>query len=161
MNNFYDKFLLTIGCSQSVIQHCKKVVEATEKFSNHSFINKDLVKRGAIFHDIGRSKTHSIAHAQIGAEMCRQMGLPEPVARIVECHIGAGLTSDECTLLRLAPRDCIPKTIEEKIVAHADNTVQRKQINTVLDNVVSMVFLNRKIRKRIYRLSIDMQYFSD
>ena len=161
MNNFYDKLLLTIGCSQSVIQHCKKVVEATEKFSNHSFFNNDLVKRGAIFHDIGRSKTHSIAYAQIGAEMCRQMGLPEPIARIVECHIGAGLTSDECTLLRLVPRDCIPKTIEEKIVAHADNTVQRKRINTVLDNVVSMVFLNRKIRKRIYRLSIDMQYFSD
>jgi hypothetical protein len=39
------------------------------------------------------------------------------VARIIECHTGAGLTSDECTLLNLWPRDCIPRSIEERIVA--------------------------------------------
>lgn len=161
MSNQFEELLLSVGCNQSVIKHCKKVVDATEEFTHHSFINGDIVRTGAAVHDIGRAKTHSIAHAQIGADLCRKLGLPETISRIVECHIGAGLTSDECTLLRLLPRDCIPTTIEEKIVAHADNMVQGSWITSVPDNVVTTGLLSRKIRKRIYRLSMDMHYFCD
>jgi uncharacterized protein len=159
MNDQFDELLLSVGCNRSVINHCKKVADATEKFSHHSFINQEMVRTGAAVHDIGRGKTHSLAHAQMGADLCREIGLPESISRIVECHIGAGITSDECTLSRLLPRDCVPTTIEEKIVAHADNTVQGSLILAVPDNIIATSSLSRKIRKRIYRLSMDMHYF--
>ena len=54
-----------------------------------------------MLHDIGRSRTHDIRHAQCGADLVREMGMGENLARIVECHTGAGLSADECTLLGL------------------------------------------------------------
>ena len=74
-----------------------------------------------MLHDIGRGVSHGISHAQAGAAWLYR-GF-SAVARIVERHIGAGLSADECTLLRLVPRDCVPATLEEKIVTNADNLV--------------------------------------
>ena len=74
----------------------------------------DLVREGAMLHDIGRGASHTILHAQRGADLLRAQGISEEVARIVECHTGAGLTADECTLLRVSPRDCIPQTTRKR-----------------------------------------------
>ena len=46
---------------------------------------------------------------------------PEEVQNIVERHIGAGITEEESVKLGLPKKSYIPQTIEEKIVAHADN----------------------------------------
>jgi uncharacterized protein len=110
-----------------------------------------------MLHDIGRATTHSIYHAQEGAQICRALGFPESVARIVERHTGAGLTADECTLLSLAPRDCMPLSIEERIVAHADNMVKGTHPVSVFDTLSSAIHLPRKTRNRIYHLSLDVE----
>ena len=110
------------GCSTKVIAHCRAVRDcACEYAQQHPSADFFLVQTGAMLHDIGRGSTHSIAHAQQGADFLRTKGFSEEVARIVECHTGAGLTADECSLLGLIPRDCVPSTTEEKIVCHADN----------------------------------------
>mgnify|MGYP003798013201 CR=1 FL=1 len=80
-------------------------------------MDREILLTGAMLHDIGRGFTHDLTHAQKGAAYCREQGLPDGIVRIVECHTGAGLTADECTLLRLLPVDCIPRTPEEKVVA--------------------------------------------
>ena len=94
-------------------------------------VNRDLVRAGAMLHDIGRGVTHGIDHAQRGAALAGSLGLDERIVSIIERHIGAGLTADECSLARLIPRDCLPVTIEEKIVANADNLVHGKQAGTI------------------------------
>jgi len=114
-----------------------------------------------MLHDIGRGKTHAIGHAQAGAETCRSLNIPEPVARIVERHIGAGLTADECTLLGLIPRDCMPQTAEEKIVAHADNLIAGSRRTTLHETMDSAYHLNRKIRQRMYRLAREVETLSN
>ena len=42
---------------------------------------------------------------------------------VTEKHIGAGITPDEAIENNLPDRNYIPETLEEKIVAHADNLV--------------------------------------
>lgn len=146
------------GCSRKVIAHCHAVTGCALAIAGTSpFIDRSLVETGALLHDIGRGRTHSIGHAQAGADICRALGYPEPVARIVECHTGAGLTADECSLLRLLPRDCMPATAEERLVAHADNLIHGNERVTIHEALASAFFLPRKIRHRMYRLALETE----
>lgn len=154
----YEKMLQDAGCSPKVIAHCRAVTDcALEYAGKNPDTNFDLVLAGAMLHDIGRSRTHTIHHAQEGADLLRQQGLPEDLARIVECHTGAGLTADECTLLGLSPRDCIPATTEEKIVTHADNLIAGHRRESIEASIGSAIHLPRKVRKRMYRLSCEVE----
>ena len=146
------------GCSANVIAHCQAVCDcALEYASGSDLANFSLVRTGAMLHDIGRGSTHSIAHGQEGADIIRFLNLPETVARIVECHVGAGLTADECTLLGLYPRDCMPTTIEEKIVTHADNCIAGVTRIRIDESIASAIHLPRKIRKRMYHLACEVE----
>jgi len=156
-----SQLLQDTGCSPKVITHCKAVYSVAMEYATRSFlVNPELVAKGAMLHDIGRSSTHSIGHAQRGADILRNNGFSEDLARIVECHTGAGLTADECTLLGLEPRDCIPRTIEEKIVTHSDNLIAGSKRVTIEEELASAIHLPRKVRKRIYRLSTEVEWLT-
>jgi uncharacterized protein (TIGR00295 family) len=83
----------------------------------------DIISRGALLHDIGRSKDHGTRHAVAGAEILRKRGLDDRIVRIVERHIGAGIDPAEAEKLGLPSRNYMPETLAEKIVAHADNLI--------------------------------------
>jgi uncharacterized protein len=157
-----EKILREAGCSEKVIAHCQAVRDcACEYAAQNPGLSFSLVEQGAMLHDIGRSRTHDIRHAQCGADIIRSLNLGEALARIVECHTGAGLSADECTLLGLSPRDCMPRTIEEKIVTHADNLIAGKKRVTIHESIASAYHLPRKARKRMYRLSCDVELLCD
>jgi uncharacterized protein len=150
------------GCSPKVIAHCLAVRDcACEYAARNPAIDFHLVETGAMLHDIGRSRVHDIRHAQCGADLVRERGLGEDRARIVECHTGAGLTADECTLLGLFSRDCMPVTAEEKIVTHADNLIAGKKRVTIYETIADAIYLPRKVRKRMYRLALDVELLCD
>ena len=154
----YEKLLQDAGCSEKVIAHCRAVTDcAAEYAQGNPSVDFSLVEQGAMLHDIGRSRTHAINHAQAGADILREKGFPEKLARIVECHTGAGLTADECTLLGLMPRDCIPTTTEEKIVTHADNLIAGHKRVSIGDSIGSAIHLPHKARKRMYRLALEVE----
>ncbi len=68
------------------------------------------------------------------AKIVREYGYPEEVQNIVERHIGAGLSEDEAIKLGLPKKSYIPQTIEEKIVAHADNLISgTKEVDVDFD----------------------------
>ena len=157
-----EDLLRGAGCSAKVIAHCRAVRDCACGYASQDReIDFHLVERGAMLHDIGRSRTHDIRHAQCGADLVRSMGLGEEVARIVECHTGAGLTADECTLLGLSPRDCMPRTTEEKIVTHADNLIAGKQRVTIHETIGSALYLPKKARKRMERLAAEVELLCD
>ncbi len=157
-----EDLLHDAGCSKKVIAHCRAVRDVACRYAAHNpQTNFHLVEHGAMLHDIGRSRTHDIRHAQCGADLVRSMGLGEDIARIVECHTGAGLTADECTLLGLSPRDCMPRTTEEKIITHADNLIAGKKQVTIDESIGSAIHLPRKARKRMYRLALDVEMLCD
>ncbi len=154
----YEKMLHDAGCSRKVIAHCKAVRDcACEYAARCPDADYSLVETGAMLHDIGRGIDHSIRHAQAGADLLRSMGFPEPVARIVECHTGAGLTAEECVELGLDARDCMPKTIEEKIVTHADNLIAGSTRVTIEESLASAAHLPEKARVRMLRLSQEVE----
>ncbi len=117
--------LISAGCSRDVISHCLKVSEtALEIAARTKFtINLELVRRGGLFHDIGRSRTHGIHHAVAGVEISRKLGFPDTLVNIIERHIGAGITALEAERLGLPKKDYLPLTVEEKIVSYADNLI--------------------------------------
>jgi uncharacterized protein/tRNA (cytidine56-2'-O)-methyltransferase len=90
--------------------------------------DKELVIAGALLHDIGRSKDHTIMHAVAGADMAECLGLPAELVSVIRKHIGAGIDEQDANEFGLPRYDYIPRTTEEKIVAHADNMVSDNKI---------------------------------
>ena len=88
----------------------------------------ELVIAGALLHDIGRSRDHTIMHANAGADMAERLGLPKELVNIIRKHIGAGVDAIDAREMGLPDRDYIPRTIEERIVAHADNMVSDNKV---------------------------------
>jgi uncharacterized protein len=159
MNEEWEPLLVSAGCGRSVIAHARAVTDLALQFEKSPLVNRDLVLAGAMLHDIGRGVTHGIDHAQRGAALARSLALDEHIVHIIERHIGAGMTADECSLERLIPRDCLPATIEEKIVANADNLIHGDRPGTIEETVEGAFRLKRRIRKRIYRLYMEMECF--
>jgi uncharacterized protein len=155
----WEALLLRAGCGERVIAHARAVTALALSFTRNTFADRDLVEAGAMLHDIGRGTTHGIAHAQRGADMARSYGLDPAIVAIIERHLGAGLTADEGSLVRLSPRDCMPVTLEERIVANADNLVHGNKAGSIERTLWGAPYLKRRIRRRIYRLWLEMEGF--
>jgi uncharacterized protein len=117
------------GCPKNVIKHCEAVADLAIEIAKRCLekgINVDikLVEVGALFHDIGRSKTHSVHHAVIGAQIAKDLGLPEPIIAIIKRHVGGGITVEEARKLGWPKDVYTPQTLEEKIVSYADKLVE-------------------------------------
>lgn len=147
------KILKNAGCKNRVIIHCCTVRAVAEEITRRISCNKKLVIAGAMLHDLGRAKDHSIRHAYVGAEMASGLGLPYELVCIIRKHTGAGLDQQDVKELNLPPGDYIPKTIEEKIVAHADNMVSD---NVVVNHMHSVEKLMAKGAKRGAQKIMDL-----
>ncbi|MDD1661223.1 MAG: HDIG domain-containing protein [Methanomicrobiales archaeon] len=155
----WEALLLRAGCDRRVIAHARAVTAVALTFSESPLVDRDLVRAGAMLHDIGRGVTHGISHAQRGAELARSFGLDPAIVSIIGRHIGAGLTADECSLQGLVPRDCVPVTLEEKIVANADNLVHGDRAASIERTLGASIRLKKRVRRRICRLYLEMEVF--
>ncbi len=163
------ELLIKAGCPSNVIDHCKAVAEYARKIAidikrhaeekgTYIDIDIDAVFAGGMLHDIGRSKTHGIDHAVAGARIAIENGLNDKLVNIIERHIGAGITKEEAVVLGLPEKDYLPVTIEEKIVAHADNLVYDGRVGTI-DGLVSSLrkkALDESIIQRIIELNDEI-----
>lgn len=123
------ELLMEAGCKRRVVIHCCTVeAVAKEIVSRVKGADPDLVAAGALLHDIGRSVDHSIMHAYIGSQIVQAHGLPQSIVDIVRKHTGAGLDAKDVEELGLPDADYMPRTLEEKIVAHADNMVSDNKV---------------------------------
>ncbi len=136
------QFLRQTGCSKYVIRHCKTAAELAVEIARACKergldVDLELVEIGALLHDIGRSKTHTVHHAVVGAEIAKSLGLPEPLISIIKRHVGGGITLREAKKLGW-PRDIyVPQALEEKIVSYADKLIEgsrRVPIERTIEN---------------------------
>jgi uncharacterized protein len=129
------KVLKSLNCPKHLIEHSKAVCKKALNLSSNFDVDIELVKSGALLHDIGRCKTNSIDHGIVGAEILNNLGFELEISNIALRHIGAGIPKEEAQLMGLPPKNYIPLTLEEKIVAHADNLIHgNKEVN--LDFVI-------------------------
>lgn len=154
------------GCNKGVIKHCLAVEDLAVRMAELAKADKELVSVGALLHDIGRARTHGVDHAVAGANIARELGLCEAVILIIERHIGAGITKDEADKIKLPAKDYIPRTLEEKIVAHADNLIEETRkipVRMVVgrfealgyDQAAKMILNLHKELSKICKLDLD------
>lgn len=95
-------------------------------------INKKQVEIGCLVHDIGcyrcyefygRNDGPYIQHGVKGYEILKSEGFSEEIARMAMIHLGVGLVKENvvASKLPLEHKDYIPITLEEELVAYADN----------------------------------------
>ena len=151
------ELLKKAGCEDNVIEHVKSVARLAVKMAERCGADVELVRAGALLHDIGRGKTHGIDHAVVGAQMLREWGYPEELVRIVERHIGAGIDENEAEKLGLPKKSYIPETIEEKIVAEADNYAGEGEdgIKRLAERLVKKG--NKRAAERVLKLHEEMK----
>lgn len=127
-------------CSEKVIQHTQAVsalaVEIAKQVQakNHP-VNLQLVEVGALLHDLGRSQTHSVDHAIVGAKLAQQEGLPQEIVSIIKRHVGAGITAEEAQWLGWPKDNYVPQTLEEKIVCYADKRIDSNKRIPIEDTI--------------------------
>ena len=118
--------LRTAGVSEDDITHsvnvADKALEIARRIGGNG-INQELVGRGALFHDLGKAKTHEMEHGKIGAEFGCKIGLPQEICDIMEKHIRGGLTGPEARELELPVKDYTLHRLEERIIIYADRLV--------------------------------------
>ncbi len=91
-----------------------------------------FIEEAGMLHDIGIVKVDApelcctgdldyIVHTEEGGKMLDAENLPKH-ARVCRTHIGVGITKEDIIErnLPLPPVDCIPETIEERIISFAD-----------------------------------------
>jgi uncharacterized protein len=126
------QLLFENGCSANVINHCKAVTKLALETANSLKekgvkVDSELVEVGALLHDIGRSKTHTVHHAVMGAEIAKATGLPDSVVSIIKRHVGGGITPSEAKKLGWPEDVYVPITLEEKIVSYADKLIENSR----------------------------------
>ncbi len=91
-----------------VFSHCRMVKDIALRVADKvPQADKELIKIGALLHDMGR------------------FIYPPPGMEITERHVGIGISKQDIIgqKLPLPHVDLVPVTVEEKIVAYADNLV--------------------------------------
>lgn len=129
------EILRKAGVSETDIVHSKKVSNKAVEIAMRcgTEISLELVSRGALFHDLGKAKTHDMDHGKIGAEIGRDLGLPKAITDIMEKHIRGGLTEIEARELNLPVKDYTLRKLEERIVIYADRLV-----DIITDGIVKL-----------------------
>ncbi len=122
-------------CHGIFIQHSRQVADKALEIARRCNLNLSLneVEEAAMLHDIGIFLTnapnidchgteHYIRHGILGAELLRNEGFDEAIARVAERHTGAGLTIDDIDRqqLPLPRKDYMPETLLEKLICYAD-----------------------------------------
>lgn len=117
--------LRTAGMNEADLDHSLKVAAKALEIARRTgaTLDLELVGRGALFHDLGKTATHEISHGRIGAELGDKLGLPQAVTAVMEKHICGGLTEPEAIELGLPVKDYTLHRLEERIIIYADRLV--------------------------------------
>lgn len=113
------------GVSEDDIAHSVKVAQKALEIAGRTNkkLDMELVGRGALFHDLGKAKTHDIEHGKLGAAMGLALGLPDAITAVMEKHIRGGLSTEEAVELGLPVKDYTLGSPEERIIIYADRLV--------------------------------------
>jgi len=117
---------------ESVYAHCELVGQIAEQFLARLDLDGDLVRAGALLHDIGVYRLYSpageldtvgyIRHGVLGHELLHSLGFPDEISRFCSRHSGVGITRDDVLRqsLPLPVDDYVPGSPEEELVMYAD-----------------------------------------
>lgn len=115
------------GMDDDLMSHTMAVLHRALELQERWGGDLRLIIAGALLHDVGRTITHGLKHGIEGALLIREEGWDKELQKIVERHIGGGITREEAVEQGLPSKDYVPESLEEKIICHADNTAGGEQ----------------------------------
>ena len=133
------------GVSEADMGHCLRVAGKALEIAVRAgaALDMELVARGALFHDLGKARTHEIEHGRTGAEMGAAIGLSKSITDIMEKHIRGGLTEAEAVALGLPVKDYTLYRLEERVIIYADRLV-----DIITDGIVDIGGDEREAERR-------------
>jgi uncharacterized protein len=117
---------------ESVYPHSVVVCQVAEQLFAGLDVDTDLIRAGALLHDIGVYRLYGptgelntvdyVRHGVLGHELLDGLGFPEPICRFASRHTGVGITRDDVLRqsLPIPVDDYIPASAEEELVMYAD-----------------------------------------
>lgn len=115
-------------------------------------VDVKLVEAGALLHDIGRSRTHTINHLIEGVKIAESASLPNSVVSIIKRHVGGGVTPEEAAKLGWPKDDYVPVSLEEKIVCYADKLIEGSNRVPIQVTTDQLSTLNNGAAERVKKL---------
>ncbi|AEA46626.1 TIGR00295 family protein [Archaeoglobus veneficus] len=167
VGRLWDKYNLP----ENVRMHCRAVAELAVRIAEAARVRGydvdiEAVRLGALLHDIGRAYSHGLDHFVISGEILRKEGLDEKIIRIAERHFSSGITAEEAKALGLPAKDFMPETLEEKIVAFADNLIFGDRVGSFeefmkrLDSIQENRWIVERSKERAVRLKAEIERVS-
>ncbi|MFI5954384.1 HDIG domain-containing metalloprotein [Cryptosporangium sp. NPDC051539] len=120
-----------------VFTHCLIVRDLATQLLTTT-VDADLVRAGALLHDVGVYRLYSpdgvldhagyLRHGVLGEELVRDVGWPDRLGRFCSHHTGVGLTRADVVSqgLPLPVADYLAETPEEELVLYADKFHSKK-----------------------------------
>ncbi len=124
------------GADEKLLKHSKAVRDLAVKMASLIGADQKIVSIGALLHDIGKTRTDGIDHAFAGSQILEDNNIDERIVKLVQRHTGAGISMGEAKSLGLPEINFMPESVEEKIVALANNLISgdtRITIEQLLD----------------------------
>ncbi|GAA4637751.1 HD domain-containing protein [Actinoallomurus vinaceus] len=130
----HERYAPTPAAFDLVHTHCEIVCGIAERLLTDGGldVDADLVRVGALLHDIGVYRLYDgdgrideagyIRHGILGYELLKDEGFPDVLCRFCSCHTGVGITRDDVRSqeLPLPVADYVAVTLEEELVMYAD-----------------------------------------
>ena len=121
------------GSNERTIRHCQivakvAIVLAGEFRQREHPVDIEAVTAAALLHDIGRSRTQTVWHGEVGSKILEEEGVDPKVVEMVRKHVGAGISASEAQRFKLPNHDYIPGTLEERIVCFSDKVVSSDKV---------------------------------
>lgn len=110
------------GVGERGLRHAVQVasIALTVALGQKDPVDLELVRRGALLHDLGKVRDAGNLHGVAGAELGRELGLPEAVLACIEKHVRHGVPEAQAAGYGLPVRDYSFIRVEERIVSYAD-----------------------------------------
>ena len=85
---YIGKLYYRTSYSQNVLLHSKEVAYLAGLMAEELGLDAKMARRAGLLHDIGKSISHELggSHTDIGLELCRKYGEPDPVLNAIRAH---------------------------------------------------------------------------
>jgi uncharacterized protein len=125
---FPDKAVDLVWTHSQIVMEIARQLARNYAEKSGETIDYDLIKTGALVHDIGSYKCFGdkkypyILHGIFGREILLNEGYSPQIADCAASHVGVGITTKEIKerKMPLPIADYLPQTLEEELICYAD-----------------------------------------
>lgn len=85
---YIGKLYFRTSYSQNVLLHSKEVAYIAGLMAEELGLDAKIARRAGLLHDIGKAVSHELggSHTDIGIELCKRYGEPDPVLNAIKAH---------------------------------------------------------------------------